>query len=284
MEHFDILIVGGGAAGIAAAQSAYAAGSRSIALVDRKHTLGGILLQCLHRGFGQQQNGPEYTASLLQGFPPELRFFPDTTVVGIGTDRTACLSGGSVICFQQLILATGCREIPLGALPITGSRPNGVYTAGQMQEQINLRGQLPQGPVVILGSGDLGLILADHLAEAGLSVTLVEQKSTCGGMVRNRRCLQRYPIHLICNATVESLSGEKELESCTLSTGEILPCATLLIAAGLRPDRELILDLGDPDWLQCCGNCSRVHPMVESVVNEGKLAGQTAVQKIRGSI
>lgn len=284
MKEFDILIVGGGAAGIAAAIGAYEAGCRSIAIVDRQKTLGGVLLQCLHRGFGVNQDGPEYTERLLREFPETVTFFSSTTVLSITNERFAHLSGGTDIRFQALVLATGCREIPMGALPIAGTRPLGIYTAGQMQERMNLHGCIPEGPAVILGSGDLGLVMANHLAQAGIPVTLVEKKDTCGGMVRNQRCLEEKSVRLICNATVTEVWGEKRLESCILSTGEKLSCKTLLIAVGLVPDRELTADLGNPRWLHICGNCNRVHPMVEAVVKEGKLAGIAAWNEIRGNL
>lgn len=284
MRTVDILIIGGGAAGIAAAKSAWAAGCRRIAVADRKKALGGVLLQCLHRGFGQEQNGPEYTQNLLQDFPDGILFLENTTVLSVTKEKTARLSGGREIRFDQLILATGCRETPIGALPVGGTRPKGIYTAGQMQERMNLYGCIPEGPVVILGSGDLGLVMANHLAQAGLAVTLVEQKAAIGGMARNRKCLETYPIRTVLNGTVTEVLGEKELEGCVLSTGERIACKTLLTAVGLIPDRVLVRELDNPDWLQLCGNCSRVHPMVEAVVNEGKLAGITAWERIRGKI
>ena len=146
---------------------------------------------------------------------------------------------------------------------------------------MNLHDYRPDGPVVILGSGDLGLIMADQMAKAGLSVTLVERKSTCGGMARNQRCLAEYPIGLICSDTIAQVHGEKELTGCTTEQGRYLPCRTLLIAAGLRPERELVSHLGNPDWLHICGNCHRVQPMVEAVVNEGKQAGKAAYEHMR---
>lgn len=284
MEHYDILIIGAGAAGIAAAKAVLQAGCRSVALIDRKERMGGILLQCAHRGFGAGLTGPEYTDMLLNDFPEEAVFFSDTTVLSVSEDKTAILSGGRSIRFHQLILASGCREIPMGALPIAGTRPKGVYTAGQMQEMMNLHGVIPQGPVVILGSGDLGLIMANQLAERGLAVTLVEKRCACGGMARNQRCLKRHPIELVCNCTITEVFGEKKLEGCSLSSGRYLPCKTLLIAAGLRPERELIHTLGTPDWLHLCGNCNTVHPMVETVINEGKQAGIAAWENIRGNL
>ena len=281
MEHFDILIIGAGAAGISAAKGAWEAGCRSIAIVDRKKSMGGVLLQCVHRGFGQKLTGEEYLQELLRSFPEEITVITDTTVLSVYGNKTAMLSGGKIISFDQLILAAGCREIPMGALPIGGTRPEGVYTAGQMQEMMNLHGVVPEGPAVILGSGDLGLIMAKQLAEHGISVTLVEKKPGCGGMARNRRCLEEYPIELICNATITEVFGQKRLERVALSDNRELPCNCLLIAVGMRPEREILFGLGNPQWLHLCGNCKTVHPVVEAVINEGKLAGQTAFEHMR---
>ena len=276
MMHVDILIVGGGAAGIAAAKAAFYRGCKSIALVDRHPALGGVLLQCSHRGFGQGLTGREYAGALLQDFPREIALFLNTTVLSVEQSRVARLSGGRDISFCQLIYAAGCREIPMGALPIAGTRPKGVYTAGQMQEMMNLHGVVPEGPVVILGSGDIGLIMARQIAALGIPVTLVEKQAACGGLARNRRCLQEYPIRLICGQTIDSVQGEKTLEGCRLSGGAALPCKTLLIAAGLRPERALIAHLQNPSWLQLCGNCNAVHPTVEGVTAEGTRAGIAA--------
>ena len=285
MEHYDILIIGGGAAGIAAAKEC--AGTK-VLLADRKPALGGVLLQCAHRGFGKNLSGMEYAANLIKDFPDNVTLALNTTVLRVTPEKTALLSGSQFgrreVSFSQLILAAGCREIPPGALPIAGTRPKGVYTAGQMQELMNLHDFLPEGPAVILGSGDLGLIMAKQLAQTGIAVTLVEKLPHCGGMVRNRSCLRDYPIKLLCNATVTEILGQKQLEAVVVSHQIRLPCKTLLIAAGLRPERELTAHLGDPDWLHICGNCNTVHPMVEAVVTEGKLAGIAAAQNLRGAL
>lgn len=282
MESFDILIIGGGAAGIAAAKAANGA---RVLLVDSKPKLGGVLLQCSHRGFGKNQSGIEYAAELLADFPKEVTLARNTTVLSVTGDRTAVLSGRDfgrkAVRFSQLILATGCREIPIGALPIGGSRPGGVYTAGQMQELMNLHSFVPEGPAVILGSGDLGLIMAKQLAERGIRVTLVEQRRECGGMARNQRCLTEHPIQLICSDTIREVRGYPRITGCVTAKGVELPCKTLLIAAGLVPDRELIARLDNPEWLHICGNCNTVHPMVEAVVNEGKQAGIAALKLVR---
>lgn len=285
MEHYDILIIGGGAAGIAAAKAARGA---RVLLVDSKPALGGVLLQCTHLGFGKNKSGIQYAADLLQDFPEAITVALNTTVLSVSEDRTALLSGKEFgrkeISFSQLVLATGCREIPIGALPIGGTRPRGIYTAGQMQEMMNLHGFTPEGPVVILGSGDLGLIMARQLAQIGLSVTMVEKKSQCGGMARNQRCLDEYPIQLICGDTLREIQGYPHITGCVTANGKKLPCKMLLIAAGLIPERELISHLGNPGWLHICGNCNTVHPMVEAVVNEGKQAGIAAWENIRGSL
>jgi len=285
MEFFDILIVGGGAAGIAAAKAAKGA---KVLLADSRPALGGVLLQCTHRGFGKNKSGTEYAADLLQDFPEEITLARNTTVLSVSESRTALLSGREfgrkTIRFSQLILASGCREIPIGALPIGGTRPRGIYTAGQMQEMMNLHGFLPEGPAVILGSGDLGLIMAKQLAQAGLSVTMVEKNRYCGGMLRNQRCLEEFPIRLICSDTIAQIHGQQTICGCMTTNGEYLPCRTLLIAVGLQPERELIAHLGKPDWLHICGNCNTVHPMVEAVVAEGKQAGMAAAENLRGAL
>ena len=126
--------------------------------------------------------------------------------------------------------------------------------------------------------------MAGQLAELGLSVTLVERGPVCGGMARNRKYLSRFPIRLLCGTTLDEVFGETTLEGVSLTYGTYHPCKTLLIAAGLRPDRELIFGLGQPDWLHICGNCRTVHPMVEAVVNEGTQAGIAAWEKKRGCL
>lgn len=291
MEHADLFIAGAGAAGIAAAKAAYAAGCRSILIADRQSDFGGVLVQCLHRGFGTDLTGPEYTKTLLSEFPQEIRFCRNATVLSVSPDRTAVLSGAEFglkqISFRRMILAAGCREIPLGALPVTGTRPTGIYTAGQMQELVNLCGYTPEGPAVILGSGDLGLIMAVHLAERGVPVTLVEQKDSCGGLARNRRALERYRIPVLCGATLTEVFGAPHLEAVAVQTKEtlqIIPCRTLLTAVGLRPEQELVAALGSPDWLWLCGNCAAVHPMVEGVVQDGAAAGLAAARSTRGAL
>ena len=287
-KQYDILIIGAGVAGLSAAKSAYELGCRSILVVEHTSHLGGILHQCAHYGFGDGLNGPEYIQTLLDAFPNELEYRLNTTVIGIHADKTAVLSsaeyGVQTICFSQLILAAGCREIPAGALDIAGTRPMGVYTAGQMQEMINVYGILPQSSVVILGSGDIGLIMAKQIAEIGGEVALVEQNSVLGGLERNQWGIEQYAIPVYFDTTITELHGEKHLSAVTLGNGAEIPCKTLLIAAGLVPNQELLDGIGQPDWLHLCGNCNRIHAMIESVVYEGKKAGISACEKLGGAV
>ncbi len=287
MESFDILIIGGGAAGISAAKAAFEAGCSRVLLVDRQENLGGVLRQCAHHGFGAGLNGPEYIEKLSQDFPGSVVLWRNAVVTEIRENRTAKIlgpeTGERTVLFRQLILATGCREIPMGALSIAGTRPAGVYTAGQMQEMMNLWGFVPAGPAVILGSGDLGLIMAEQMAQAGIHVTLVEKEKTCGGMAKNRKCLGHPNIRLHCNATIEAVLGDTEIQGVLLTDGSMVPCRTLLIAVGLRPERTLARDLEDRDWLQLCGNCRKVHPRIESVIAEGAHAGFHAWERIQAA-
>ena len=284
MERFDILIVGAGAAGIAAAKAAAREGCRSILLVDYSKEMGGILRQCAHRGFGEELTGPEYVSQLLADFPEIISFSPNTTVLEVTKEKTANLSNGHQVRFDQLIWAAGCREVPMGALPIAGTRPQGIYTAGQMQALVNLHGCRPEGPAVILGSGDIGLSMAKQLAEIGLPVTLVEKKPACGGLPRNRSCIEAFAIPLLCGTTITEVWGMPDLEGVILSDGRVLPCKTLLIAVGLVPERELVAHVADAHWLHLCGNCRTVHPVVDTVIYEGTQAGIAACRNIRGTL
>lgn len=279
-ERYDVLIIGGGGAGIAAAKALWAAGCRSAALVEEKPCLGGILRQCVHPGFGPGLDGRAYAAGLLQDFPPEFPCYLGATVTALEPDRTAVLFDGREIGFRVLILATGCREIPFGALHVVGTRPRGVFTAGQMQEMINCHGFVPQGPAVILGSGDIGLVMAWQLLRLDLSVTLVEQADRMTGLLQNQERLAGLPLRFVPDATVREIQGFPDLTGVVLSDGQTVPCRTLLSAVGLRPEREL-LPAAVPDWAVLAGNCSRIHPRIESVLLEGEQAAAQALMKLR---
>ena len=276
-ERFDVLIVGGGAAGIGAAKALWASGCRSVALAEEKPYLGGILRQCVHPGFGPELDGRAFADQLLSDFPADLPCFLGVTVTALGPDRTAVLSDGREIAFRILILATGCREVPFGALPVIGTRPRGVFTAGQMQEMMNCHGYVPRGPVVILGSGDVGLVMAWQLLRLGLSVTLVEQASQMTGLSQNRERLRGLPLTFLPRTTIEEIAGYPKIRGVVLSDGRTIPCRTLLSAVGLRPERELLSDGPVPDWAILAGNCRHIHPRIESVLKEGADAASQAL-------
>lgn len=288
----ELLIVGAGAAGMAAALSAWEAGCRDLLLVDRREQPGGILPQCLHEGFGLAQygtelTGPEYTARLVQRLEKtgvHLSF--GTEVLTVHGDKTAILSdrrGLFELHFERLILATGCREKSIGSLPVAGTRPAGVFTAGQAQEMMNLRGQEVGNEILILGSGDLGLIMARQFALAGKHViAVVEKEAHVGGMARNyHRCIEPYQISVLYRTMVTEIHGTGRISGVTLrrlDTGEerFIPCDTLITALGLIPERELVRRLGDPDWLFLAGNCRRVHDFADSAVAEAARIGREA--------
>ena len=312
MGHFDILIIGGGAAGIAAARAAADAGCKSIALVERKRKLGGILLQCSHPGFGAGLTGGEYAAALVQDFPETVTLFFGTTVLSVEPNKTAHLSGDRQISFSQLILATGSREIPLGALPIAGTRPKGVYTAGQMQEMMNLHGFVPQGPVVILGSGDIGLIMARRMTLEGAKVlACVEVMPYSGGLTRNIvQCLQDFDIPLYLSHTIVEIQGKKRVEKAIVAkvdenrrpipgTEMEFDVDTILLSVGLIPENELTRQAGiamDPHTkgavvyenmeteipgVFACGNVVHVHDLVDFVSGESETAGAAAAAYVQ---
>jgi len=292
MESCEIFIVGAGAAGLSAARTAAEEGCKSILVADFNNNPGGILRQCAHRGFGAELTGPEYIDQLLTDYPEAVRFQWNTAVLSVDENRIAMLSspdyGLKRITFRQMILATGCREVTAGNLGLGGTRPEGVVTAGHVQVEMNLGGIVPEGPAVILGSGDLGLIMARQLAEAGVEIAaIVEKKNSCGGLARNRHCISDFHLRLVCSTTVSQVFGEKQLTGVNIrhadtNSEEYIPCKTLVIAAGLSPEQELIRNIGRPSWLHLCGNCNRIHSMVETVVQEGNQAGISACKKLRG--
>lgn len=286
MIQTDILIIGAGIAGIQAAKTACARGY-SVLIADRLDRLGGVLPQCTHRGFAGTLSGPEYLDRQLKDFPGNADLRLSTTVISVDEDRTAILSsredGIYSVSFRQLILATGCLEKAAGALPIGGTRPMGIYTAGQAQEACNLYDEVFQDPIVILGSGDLGLIMASQLTARGQTVAaIIEKKPQCGGLARNRRAVEPLHIPLYTGAALQYIEGLSRISGVQVRTGDArilsLPCRTLLIAAGLQPEQTLVQHLRNPEWLHLCGNCRRIHAMVESVAAEGTKAAEAACQ------
>ena len=289
MRTFKLLVVGAGAAGISAALAAWDAGCRDVLLLDRAESMGGILPQCLHEGFGlttfgQELTGPEYTARLAEKLAGTgVVFLPGTEVLSGSEERIAVLSRrGAVerLRFERLILASGCRERSIGSLPVAGTRPAGIFTAGQAQERINLRHQDLGDEILILGSGDLGMIMARRFTLGGKhGIAVLEQEAQYGGMARNyRRCIEDFSIPLRCRMTVREIHGEGRIRGVTaehLDSGEreFIACDTLVTALGLIPERELVRGLEDRDWLSLVGNCSRVHDIVDSAAAEAARIG-----------
>ena len=298
MENTELLIIGAGAAGISAACAAWDAGCRDVMLADRLPYPGGVLPQCLHEGFGlaafgKELTGPAYAEKLSEQLAQTgVRFLPGREVLAVTEEKTAVLSGsGGVeeIRFERLILATGSRERSIGALPVAGTRPAGVFTAGQAQEMINLHHWQLGRRVVILGSGDLGMILARRFTLEGKQVLAVlEQNAHVGGLARNyRRCIEAYYIPIRYRRTIREIHGMPRITGVTvedLDSGErkILPCDTLVTAVGLVPERELIRGLEEAPWLSLAGNCSKVHDLADSAAAEGaKLGGQVGKQLVK---
>ena len=288
----DILIVGGGAAGMAAALSAAKRG-KHVLLTDRNPYLGGVLPQCIHHGFGngyfgEDITGPEYARRFtgqIERSPVEV--MTDTMVIRLNEDKTALLSGVNgliTVVFDHCILATGCRERPLGALPTGGTRPAGIFTAGQAQKLVNLGGYDVGERIVILGSGDIGQIMARRFSLLGKTVVaMIEIRDALGGMARNQKeCIQAFHIPVILSATVDEVLGTGRIEGVMvrhLSDGrrERLSCDTLVTALGLIPERDLVRHLEQngkyPSWLSLCGNCEHVHEIVDSVTMQAQRLG-----------
>ena len=292
MRSVKLLVVGAGAAGISAAAAAWDAGCRDVLLLDRAQSPGGVLPQCLHEGFGltafgRELTGPEYAARLAEKLAATgVVFLPGTEVLSVSPDRTAVLSRrGAVeqLRFERMILAAGCRERSIGSLGLAGTRPAGIFTAGEAQERINLRCQDLGDEILILGSGDLGMIMARRFTLEGKHVIAVlEQEARYTGMARNyHRCIEAFSVPLRCRMTVREIHGEGRIRGVTaghLDSGEreFVACDTLVTALGLIPERDLVRGLEDSGWLSLAGNCSRVHDIADSAAAEGASAGALA--------
>ena len=273
MEHFELLVVGGGAAGMAAALRADERGM-SVLLAERADRLGGILPQCIHSGFGlgyfgEDLTGPEYAARFIEKIEKSgVKVLLDTMVLRLGEDKTALLSGSRGLCeisFDRCILAAGCRERPIGALPVHGTRPAGIFTAGAAQKMVNI------------GHYDIGQIMARRFTLMGKNVVaVVEKEPQLGGLARNRRnCIEAYNIPVILNATVEQVLGSGRINGVIirdLLSGECrrLDCDTLVTAVGLIPERELADNIGEPQWLNFCGNCDHIHEIVDAATMQAE--------------
>ena len=323
MTKVDLVIIGGGPAGMSAAVAAYDAGLRNILILERDTSLGGILRQCIHNGFGlhrfkEELTGPEYAYRYeLQVRERNIPFKLNTMVLDITPDKviTAMNSedGMFTIEAKAIILAMGCRERPKGALNICGKRPSGIFTAGTAQKFVNMDGYMPGKKVVILGSGDIGLIMARRMTLEGAKVEAVcELMPYSGGLARNiEQCLNDFGIPLMLSHTVVEIHGDERVTGVTIAkvderrrpiaeTRQYIECDTLLLSVGLLPENELTKSASIPlspitggatvdqnrqtetEGVYACGNVLHVHDLVDYVSEEAEIAGKAAVKYIGG--
>jgi thioredoxin reductase len=317
VKEVDIAVIGGGPAGMAAAIEAFRSGIRNIVILERDRALGGILQQCVHNGFGlqlfkEELTGPEYAERFIRqveelGIEVKL----NTMVFDISQDKIISAvnseDGLLKIKAKAVILAMGCRERTRGALNIPGTRPAGIYTAGTAQRFVNVEGFMPGKKIVILGSGDIGLIMARRLTLEGAEVKMVcEIMPHSGGLTRNIvQCLEDFDIPLKLRHTVVEIHGRDRVEGVTVArvddnrkpvpgTEEFVECDTLLLSVGLIPENELTAaasaDMDEKTsgpvvddscetsvkGIFACGNVVHVHDLVDNVTTEAYKAGKSA--------
>ncbi len=324
MKQVQLAIIGGGPAGLAAAIAAREKGVEDILIIERDKELGGILNQCIHAGFGlhtfgQELTGPEYAGRFIDRVQQmHIPYLLRTMVLDLSEDRVLTVTGPETgliqIQAQAVILAMGCRERPRGALNIPGYRPAGIYSAGTAQRLVNMEGFMPGKNVVILGSGDIGLIMARRMTLEGAKVHAVaEVLPYSGGLKRNIvQCLEDFDIPLYLSTTVVDIHGRERLEGVTLArvdenrrpipgTEQHIPCDTLLLSVGLLPENELSSAAGvrlsgvtgGPEVTDrlatsipgvfACGNVLHVHDLVDFVSQEAQKAGENAALYLQGA-
>lgn len=322
----EIVVIGGGPAGLAAAAAARDAGCKGIVILERDRELGGILNQCIHNGFGlhtfkEELTGPEYADRYIrQVIERNIPYLLNTIVIDIRTEASGTKTvtamnreqGLFEIETQSVVLAMGCRERPRGALNIPGYRPAGIYSAGTAQRYVNIEGRMPGREVVILGSGDIGLIMARRMTLEGASVKAVaELMPYSGGLKRNIvQCLNDFGIPLRLSTTVVDIHGHDRVEGVTLArvdehshpvpgTEEYISCDTLLLSCGLIPENELSAGMGvkispvtngpvvnesletSVSGVFACGNVLHVHDLVDYVSGEAAQAGKYAAAYVQ---
>lgn len=319
---YELIVIGGGPAGLAAAYAAWNKGLRKIAVIERDKELGGILNQCIHNGFGlhyfkEQLTGPEYA----QRFSDKVKstgveIFLDTMVLQVTNDKkvhvVSSSEGYRILEAKSIVLAMGCRERTRGAISIPGTRPAGVLTAGAAQRYVNIEGYMVGKRVVILGSGDIGLIMARRMTLEGAKVlACVEVMPYSGGLQRNIvQCLEDFNIPLYLSHTITDIKGKARVEQVVVSevdenrrpipgTEMTFDCDTVLLSVGLIPENELTRDAGiemdtrtngavvlenretSAEGVFACGNALHVHDLVDFVTAESMAAGEAAADYVQ---
>ena len=321
MEEYDLIIIGGGPAGLAAAVAAKDAGVDNLIILEREERPGGILRQCIHNGFGLQRfkeslTGPEYANNFIREVEKRnIEFMTNATVTALSDDKVVTVvnpeHGVIELKGRAVILAMGCRERSRGALNIAGTRPAGIYSAGTAQKYVNIMGYMPGKRIVILGSGDIGLIMARRMTLEGAKVLAVaEIMPYSSGLKRNiKQCLEDFGIPLYLSHTITDIEGDKRVTGVTISkvdenrkpipgTEMHFDCDTVLFSVGLIPENELSKNANVPlskgtrgavvydnretekEGVFACGNVLHVHDLVDFVSEESELAGRAAADYI----